>query len=87
MKYRKKPIVIEAEQYFPGKPLPKGVRSGEKDHRLTGGGWCGVMEPHVDTLEGPLHVSPGDWIIAGIAGEIYPCKDKIFKKTYEKVEE
>ncbi|MGH8749678.1 MAG: hypothetical protein ACREU5_11300 [Burkholderiales bacterium] len=37
----------------------------------------------IDTLEGPLHASPGDWIITGIKGERYPCKPDIFAATYE----
>jgi hypothetical protein len=40
----------------------------------------------INTLEGVLHASVGDWIITGIRGEIYPCKPDIFEKTYEKVE-
>ncbi|RLG25219.1 hypothetical protein DRN76_03025 [Methanosarcinales archaeon] len=39
----------------------------------------------IETLEGNHHVSDGDWIIRGIAGEFYPCKAEIFEKTYEKV--
>ena len=41
----------------------------------------------IDTLEGKHVVSPGDWIIRGVAGEFYPCKPDIFEKTYEKVEQ
>lgn len=40
----------------------------------------------VQTLEGPLRASPGDWIITGICGEQYPCKPDIFQSTYELVE-
>lgn len=43
------------------------------------------VELTVQTLEGPLHASPGDWIITGIRGEQYPCKPDVFKKTYEPV--
>ena len=57
MKFRKKPVVIEAFQ---------------TDKELT-----------IDTLEGTLHASVGDWIITGVAGEIYPCKPDIFEATYE----
>lgn len=39
----------------------------------------------VQTLEGPLRASPGDWIITGIKGEQYPCKPDVFSKTYEPV--
>lgn len=37
----------------------------------------------IDTLEGGHTVCPGDWVITGVAGEVYPCKDAIFKVTYE----
>ena len=71
MKFRKKPIVIEANRfYFDIKPWPYGVKG---DDYLA---W-------VDTLEGQLNVADGDWIIVGIKGEIYPCKPDIFELTYE----
>ena len=41
---------------------------------------------YIDTLEGVMHASPGDWIITGVNGEKYPCKPDIFEKTYELVE-
>ena len=40
----------------------------------------------IPTLEGELTAKPGDWIITGIAGERYPCKNKIFRETYEPVD-
>ncbi|WP_298736052.1 hypothetical protein [uncultured Subdoligranulum sp.] len=44
-------------------------------------------EMNIETLEGTMHASPGDWIITGVNGEQYPCKPDIFEKTYEPVEE
>lgn len=41
----------------------------------------------IQTLEGPLHASPGDWIIRGVRGELYPCKPDVFERTYEPVDE
>jgi len=77
-KYRKKPIVIEAEQFWPDKePWPVGVERGPDDI-LTG-----TSTYWMDTLEGPFVVTPGDWIITGIAHERYPCKDSIFRATYD----
>lgn len=76
-KFRKKPVVIEAEQYRLGFPYPGGVCDSAHD------GFKG--EPHVHTLEGPLNVSLNDWIITGIKGERYPCKPDIFEQTYEPV--
>lgn len=51
---------------------------------------CGLsMRDHgwIDTLEDGYNVCPGDWIITGVAGERYPCKDHIFRQTYEAVGE
>jgi hypothetical protein len=72
--YRKKPVVIEAVQWFqPG------------DHDAVSLDKNGVSI--VLTLEGPMIVTPGDWIIKGVVGEFYPCKPDIFEKTYEPVED
>jgi hypothetical protein len=43
------------------------------------------VEITINTLEGKMLASPGDWIITGICGEQYPCKPDIFEKTYELV--
>lgn len=82
MKFRKKPVVIEAEQYSDGQPV-SGVCFFQEPvpNEID----C-LIFPHVHTLEGPLKVSNGDWIITGIKGERYPCKPDIFDATYEKVE-
>ena len=86
-KYRKKPVIIEAEQWFPENniegvmfPLPAKARPlcPVKAKKLANVGF-------IDTLEGGHFVSPGDWIITGIKGEKYPCKPDIFEKTYEPV--
>ena len=37
----------------------------------------------IKTLEGTMIGNPGDWLITGVAGEKYPCKDDIFRATYE----
>lgn len=76
-KFRKRPIVIEAEQWFPGKHMEGVLWPDPKSETQ--------FEPHVITLEGPLKVSPGDWIIKGVKGEKYPCRDDIFRETYEPV--
>ena len=39
----------------------------------------------IQTLEGPMQASVGDWIITGIRGEEYPCKPDVFDRTYEEV--
>jgi hypothetical protein len=77
-KFRKKPITITAELYSESADI-KGVCNKS----IIG---C-VMGPHLHTLEGPLHISEGDWIITGVRGEQYPIKPDIFMETYEQVEE
>jgi hypothetical protein len=73
-KYRKKPVIIEAFQWFKhGDSEIVEIYDGDV-------GW-------IETLEGGHKVNPGDWIITGINGEHYSCKPDIFEKTYEKVEE
>lgn len=72
-KFRKKPVVIEAVQ-FDGQHLIEGV---SREPNATDG--------YIDTLEGRMTVSPGDWVITGIKGEKCPCKPDIFAATYEAV--
>ena len=77
MKYRKKPVVIEATQWFKHGDHPAVVKL---DVLPTENGW-------VKTLEGGHVVTPGDYIITGVKGEHYPCRPDIFTMTYESVEE
>ena len=75
-KFRKRPVVIEAVQYLHGNgAAPDGVC---RCNEVPFGG-----QPHVHTLEGPLTVSDGDWIIRGVKGEYYPCKPDVFDATYD----
>jgi hypothetical protein len=80
MKYRKKPVVIDAMQVTEATPFTDVATFVGKDIRV---GINGIV---IDTLEGELHVSPDDWIIRGVKGEFYPCKPDIFAATYEPVE-
>ena len=74
-KFRKLPVVIEAEKWFPG------IRIEGVEERAKG------AYAYIETLEGGLIVDEGDWIITGVAGEKYPCKPEIFEATYELVED
>jgi len=76
-KFRKKPVVIEAVQWFSNVHVPDVCRLESCKPFFLG--------PHIHTLEGPFVVSPGDWIITGVKGEKYPCKPDIFEATYERV--
>ena len=79
MKYRKKPIIIEAQVW-------NGV-NGEQVCDFMG--WRNVTIDEqglrIHTLEGSMHANVGDYIIKGIRGEFYPCKPNIFYATYEMV--
>lgn len=85
MKYRKKPVVIEAVQWDGSIPsetelvlfMDKTFRRNPKN----------CYELQIPTLEGLMTAKVGDYIIKGVNGEFYPCKPDIFEKTYEKVEE
>ncbi|MFC2996114.1 hypothetical protein ACFODO_12715 [Acinetobacter sichuanensis] len=79
MKYRKKPIVIDAWQNSDENEFPIWV-----DNANVGRGSGGVIL--INTLEGVMKAMPGDYIIKGVQGEVYPCKPDIFEATYEKVE-
>lgn len=82
MKYRKKPVVVEVFQWLNKPPFPVGF---EKLHSLARITPDDKLE--IQTLEGPITASDGDWIIKGVVNEFYPCKSDIFEKTYEKVNE
>lgn len=80
-KFRKKPVVIEAEQYLDSSDCLPFCDNGnplnyDEDE----------CKQYIQTLEGQLWVSDGDWIIRGVQGEFYPCKPDIFAATYEAVD-
>lgn len=79
MKYRKKPVVIEAIQW-------NGDNFGEvamfcKKIKIA---YTHNETIVIETLEGDMLASKGDYIIKGVKGEFYPCKPDIFEETYEK---
>lgn len=65
------PMVVDSEKY-----MSDNVALRTKPQRF-----------YIDTLEGPLFVTDGDYIIRGVEGEYYACKPEIFYKTYEIIEE
>lgn len=86
MKYRKKPVVVEAIEFtgwnynscleFVGEPI-----ISVDDEGIPYNGFP------IETLEGTMTASIGDYIIKGAQGEFYPCKPDIFRETYEEVTE
>ncbi|MFE4818619.1 hypothetical protein ACFRFU_19730 [Streptomyces sp. NPDC056704] len=89
-RYRKKPVEIDAIQF-------SGGNSVQVAQFITEGGGTFRAETHptdgthdlfyIHTLEGDMRASDGDWIIRGVKGEFYPCRDDIFRATYEAVEQ
>jgi len=79
MKFRKKPVVIDATQWFKMGDHPNVEPFFSFDPENKNYGW-------IKTLEGGHIVTPGDWIITGVQGEHYPCKPDIFEMTYEVAE-
>lgn len=84
-KYRKKPIVIEALKYT-GTNLseikewcPKALKKASDGSAIIEGDRSLIIQ----TLEGDMRLSAGDYLIKGIANEFYPCKNSIFEASYE----
>jgi len=80
MKYRKKPVVIEAVQYIANKEGRVAVMDFMGLEQIAFSDTQGIFIP---TLEGIMTAAPNDWIIRGVKGELYPCKPDIFEATYE----
>lgn len=88
-KFRKKPVVIEAFLWTGAAhagEYPRWAWSALKSGKMY---YQGGDEPYltIETLEGKMRANPGDYIIKGVKGEIYPCKPDIFEATYEPVED
>lgn len=94
MKYKKKPVEVEAVQFngrnvgeievFIGKKLKSRVFSGAA---YQAGVAAPLFEIDIETLEGTMTATPNDYIIKGVKGEFYPCKPDIFQATYDPVTE
>ena len=93
MKYRKKPVIIEAYQVtkyglnyiYWDLNAPEWLLNAINDEIVTQETF--QKEIFIKTLEGNMKVNENDYIVRGISGELYPCKPDIFEKTYEKIYE
>ena len=88
--FRKKPVVIHAAQWDgtakAAIPIIDWILTGEhaaRYHDASDDVPNARSETAIDTLEGTISASPGDWIIRGVKGEFYPCKPDIFEATYD----
>jgi hypothetical protein len=82
IKFRKKPVIIEAIKLTKESMAEcyKFIGNNFMENWATDGTFINIK-----TLEGGLRASLGDWIIKGVSGEFYPCKPDIFEKTYEAI--
>lgn len=91
-KYQKKPVIVEAEVY------EEGLEDGFDFFTLGGQFLCSLSKeamkngyprsmrkPYLNTLEGKMYISDGDYIITGVRGERYACRPDIFEETYIKI--
>lgn len=78
-RFRRKPVEITAEQWFPGKTVAGVEDVPDPDDP-------GEVVGRVQTLEGPIFARAGDWIVTGVRGEHYPVKPHIFDEIYEPVD-
>ena len=88
MKYRKKPVVIEAIQFFDDAESISLLSSFITGQNVVVD-YKDIKNPvlKIETLEGTMFANIGDYIIKGVDGEFYPCKPNIFEETYELVED
>ena len=83
MKFRKKPVTIEAEQFT--EENKDRCFNFVRCNRVADRDGNGLPTLRIQTLEGEMTASLGDWIIKGVKGEFYPCRNDIFMETYEQV--
>ncbi|HEM2809903.1 TPA: hypothetical protein U0616_001712 [Streptococcus suis] len=81
MRYRKKPVIVDAVRWNSKNYFDVIRLTGRKDIRFFDDGSC-----IIPTLEGNVVAQKGDYIIKGVRGECYPCKPDIFTETYERVD-
>jgi hypothetical protein len=70
--------VVEGEQWVPGDADQSG-RLGLSQHEMPGGSYSAS----INTLRGPVHLAPDDWILTGVSGERHVCKPNIFAQSFE----
>ena len=89
MKFRKKPVVIEAHR-LGDDGWPDAIWDGVNTNQIVlhlgrDGAKRVIGYAEIHTMEGTMRADIGDYIIRGVKGEFYPCKPDIFEATYEAV--
>jgi len=82
-RFRKRPVEIDAFRLPLGAAMPDWLTEAVAARRIWALADGGAQ---IQTLEGLLTATPGDWIIRGVKGELYSCKPDVFAMTYEAVE-
>lgn len=85
--FRKKPVTIEARRFDGSQESARDIVTWMQNPSFDTVWDKAIRTLSIQTLEGVITASPGDWIIRGVQGEHYPCKPDIFEATYESVEE
>lgn len=89
--FKKKPVEIQAFQlgvdYIPDWAMHNISQNNIVLHKENPYEYSSTIYADVVTLEGTMRANHGDYIIQGVNGEVYPCKEDIFKKTYDSVDE
>jgi len=94
VKWRKKPIEVEATQWFKTGDHPAVIRAwttprGDTTNELLGEAYDFLAEEFaaIQTLEGLMRVRPGDWVVTGVQGEHYAVEPDIFEASYERADD
>lgn len=87
MKFRKKPVVVEAVQWHGAGDTNRLLNWLSQQEADISGWTFHDTDITIPTLEGDMSARPGDWFIRGVKGEFYPCKPDIFAATYEPVDD
>jgi len=98
MRYKKKPIVVEAVQFIDCvsdkiqdhfDEYPDWLNEAFKEHTIrlifADTKHLTIESFAIATKEGDMNLTKGNWLIQGVKGELYPCNDEIFRMTYEEV--
>ena len=79
-RYKKRPVVVDAIRFKPEKYVE--VNQFLLEHEVVNKAFWKIDHLIIETLEGNMRCKDGDWLIIGVAGELYSCRPDIFEKTY-----
>ena len=83
-RFRKRPLEVDAIQFTGDNAFEVWAFMGCED-LVSNMELQATDHPVIETLEGNMTLTPGNWLIRGLAGEYYPCRQDVFETTYEPV--